>query len=205
MPRRNQKRYRLRPRSTKNHLRQLVMVQAHRTKVPLAPAHVPTGTDEAPIARISSSGGEGRATASLEVGPATGTGQESGDATDVLTPPRQSSKPTSKNLIEDPEDSVEASKTGEDDFGGPTTLAVPSFTLGGTVYTAAETLTSDQGLGGYIYSGVGGSGPVGTVETPASPSNATGVVPFTGHSSRSRLSAWVGYVLLGSTLAAVLR
>lgn len=168
-------------------------------------AYAPTEPDEAPIARTSSSGGEGRATASPEVRPATGTGQESGHATDERTPPRQSSKPTSKKPIEGPKGSSEPSKTGEDDFGGPTTLSVPSFTLGGTVYTAAETLTSDQGLGGYIYSGIGGSGPAGTVETPASPSNATGVVPFTGHGSRSQLSAWVGYVVLGSTLAAVLR
>lgn len=42
--------------------------------------------------------------------------------------------------------------------GAPLTFAGPSITLGGTVYTASPgSSTSSDGLGGYIYSGIGGS------------------------------------------------
>lgn len=100
---------------------------------------------------------------------ATETEQESGDATDEYIPPRQSPQPASDQPVEGSGDSADSPETTANDLGGSTTLAVPSFTLGGTVYTAAETLTSDQGLGGYIYSGVGGSGSVSTAEPSASP------------------------------------
>lgn len=141
---------------------------------PSSSADSPDDMKDAPSAGPFSSASKAQKTASPKAESVTEIGQQGGDAPDGYIPERS------------------------------TTLSVPSFTLGGTVYTAAETLTSDQGLGAYIYSGIGGSGPAGTVETSASLSNATGVVAFTGRGSRSRLSAWVGYILL-STIVAVLR
>jgi hypothetical protein len=69
--------------------------------------------------------------------------------------------------------------------GASTTLAGPSFTLAGTVYTAVETPTthSDGGLGGYIYSGIGGSVPGSAASTGEGSANTTGVVQFTGDGS----------------------
>jgi hypothetical protein len=70
--------------------------------------------------------------------------------------------------------------------GASTTLAGPSFTLAGTVYTAVETPTShsDGGLGGCIYSGIGGSVPGTAASTGDGSANITGVVQFTGDGPR---------------------
>lgn len=68
------------------------------------------------------------------------------------------------------------------------------------MYTAVETSNwaSDDGLGGYIYSGIGGS----ASGSRDGSSNATGVAPFTGVGSHVRIWRLCG--LLG-TLIALLR
>ena len=67
-----------------------------------------------------------------------------------------------------------------------TTLAGPSITIGGTVYTAAvETSTSGGDLGGYIYSGIGGSATSGSSQNSGS-ANGTGSTPSTGTGARLR-------------------
>lgn len=75
--------------------------------------------------------------------------------------------------------------------GVATTLAGPSITIGGTVYTAPTGASTSGGdLGGYIYSGIGGSG---TSESPqnSGPANETGVTPSTGSGSRTK--KWESY------------
>lgn len=83
--------------------------------------------------------------------------------------------------------------------GAPTTLAGPSITLGGTVYDAAPqsapaSSISDGGLGGYIYSGIGGS--AATESSNDGNADATGATPFTG--TGSRLDGWIrcGWVIV---------
>jgi hypothetical protein len=77
--------------------------------------------------------------------------------------------------------------------GAATTLAGPSITLGNTVYTAAPgTSSTGKGLGGYIYSGIGGS--VATGGSSDGVANITGVTPFKG--SASRLGTWTQCVWL---------
>lgn len=68
------------------------------------------------------------------------------------------------------------------------------------MYTAVKTSNSasDGVLGGYMYSGIGGS----ASGSRDGPSNATGVAPFTGDGSH--VSVWRVCGLLG-TLAAFLR
>jgi hypothetical protein len=69
--------------------------------------------------------------------------------------------------------------------GAATTLAGPSITLGDTVYTAApEPSSTGNDLGGYIYSGIGGS--IATGSSTDEAASATGVTPFTGAGTRSR-------------------
>lgn len=77
--------------------------------------------------------------------------------------------------------------------GVATTLAGPSITIGGTVYTAtapADASTSGGDIGGYIYSGIGGSPASGKPQNSGS-ANETGVTPSTG--SRSRMRIWESY------------
>jgi len=72
--------------------------------------------------------------------------------------------------------------------GAATTLAGPSITIGGTVYTAtapADASTSGGDLGGYIYSGIGGSSASGSSQSSGS-ANETGVTPSTGSGARVR-------------------
>jgi hypothetical protein len=72
--------------------------------------------------------------------------------------------------------------------GAATTLAGPSITIGGTVYTAtapADASTSGGDLGGYIYSGIGGSSVSGSPQSSGS-ANETGVTPSTGSGARVR-------------------
>lgn len=72
--------------------------------------------------------------------------------------------------------------------GAATTLAGPSITIGGTVYTAsAGASTSGGDLGGYIYSGIGGSSTSGSPQSSGS-ANETGTTPSTG--SGSRMGRW---------------
>ena len=69
--------------------------------------------------------------------------------------------------------------------GAATTLAGPSITIGGTVYTAATaTPTSAGDLGGYIYSGIGGS--AASERSAAGSGSGTGSASFTGAGSRTR-------------------
>lgn len=68
--------------------------------------------------------------------------------------------------------------------GAATTMAGPSITVGGTVYTApADASTSGGDLGGYIYSGIEGSGTSGSSRSEST--SDTGVTPSTGIGSRS--------------------
>ena len=70
--------------------------------------------------------------------------------------------------------------------GAATTLAGPSITIGGTVYTApTDVSTSGGDLGGYIYSGIGGSSASGSPQESGS-ANGTGTTPSTGSGSRMR-------------------
>lgn len=81
--------------------------------------------------------------------------------------------------------------------GKPTTLAGPSITLGGSVINAVETSPSSGGLGGYIYSGMGGSA---TGNVGGSAGETGGPAPFTGVGSRVEfmgLSFWAA-VLVGA-------
>jgi hypothetical protein len=82
--------------------------------------------------------------------------------------------------------------------GAATTLAGPSITIGGTVYTAAANPSTSGGdLGGYIYSGIGGSPTPGSPQNSGS-ANETGITPSTGSGSRTRkweLSSW-GIIIL---------
>lgn len=82
--------------------------------------------------------------------------------------------------------------------GAATTLAGPSITIGGTVYTATAGASPSSGdLGGYIYSGIGGSSPSGSPRNSGS-ANETGTTPSTGSGSRTRrweLSSWVIIIL----------
>ncbi|GAB7325931.1 hypothetical protein MBLNU13_g09985t1 [Cladosporium sp. NU13] len=77
--------------------------------------------------------------------------------------------------------------------GAATTLAGPSITIGGTVYTAqVGASTSGGDLGGYIYSGVGGSATSGSSSNSNGSANETGsVTPSTG--SGSRMRRWDAY------------
>jgi hypothetical protein len=71
--------------------------------------------------------------------------------------------------------------------GAATTLAGPSITIGGTVYTApAGASTSGGDLGGYIYSGIGGSATAGSSQNNTGSANETGSEPSTGSGSRMR-------------------
>jgi hypothetical protein len=71
--------------------------------------------------------------------------------------------------------------------GAATTLAGPSITIGGTVYTAATASSTAGGdLGGYIYSGIGGS--VASESSHSGSSSGTGPASFT--SAGSRLGLW---------------
>jgi hypothetical protein len=85
--------------------------------------------------------------------------------------------------------------------GAATTLAGPSITIGGTVYTAtapADPSTSGGDLGGYIYSGIGGSSVSGSPQSSGS-GIETGVTPSTGSGSRMArwgLSSWAVIVLV---------
>jgi hypothetical protein len=75
--------------------------------------------------------------------------------------------------------------------GAATTLAGPSITIGGTVYTApADASTSGGDLGGYIYSGIGGSSASGSPQNSGS-ANETGSTLSTG--SASRVRRWDSY------------
>lgn len=78
--------------------------------------------------------------------------------------------------------------------GAATTLAGPSITIGGTVYTApAGASTSGGDLGGYIYSGIGGSETSGSSQNNSGSANETGsVTPSTGSGSRTR--RWDSYI-----------
>lgn len=82
--------------------------------------------------------------------------------------------------------------------GAATTLAGPSITIGGTVYTAsAGASTSGGDLGGYIYSGIGGSSTSGSPQNSGS-ANETGATPSTGSGSRMgrwESSSWVMIIL----------
>lgn len=71
--------------------------------------------------------------------------------------------------------------------GVATTLAGPSITIGGSVYTAPTGASTSGGdLGGYIYSGIGGSSASGS-----GAANETGVTPSTGSGSRTK--RWESY------------
>jgi hypothetical protein len=75
--------------------------------------------------------------------------------------------------------------------GAATTLAGPSITIGGTVYTApADASASGDDLGGYIYSGIGGSPTSGSPQNSGS-ANKTGTTPSTA--SGSRMKRWDFY------------
>lgn len=75
--------------------------------------------------------------------------------------------------------------------GVATTLAGPSITIGGTVYTAPTDASSSGGdLGGYIFSGIGGSSASGKPQNSGS-ANEPGVTPSTGSGSRMRI--WESY------------
>jgi len=78
--------------------------------------------------------------------------------------------------------------------GAATTLAGPSITIDGTVYTApADASTSGGDLGGYIYSGIGGSETSGSSQNNSGSANETGsVTPSTGSGSRTR--RWDSYI-----------
>lgn len=85
--------------------------------------------------------------------------------------------------------------------GAATTLAGPSITIGGTVYTApAGTSTSGGDLGGYIYSGIGGSTTSGSSPNNSGSANETGsVTPSIGSGSRMRRCdsySWVMIILV---------
>ena len=84
--------------------------------------------------------------------------------------------------------------------GAATTLAGPSITIGGTVYTApAGTSTSGGDLGGYIYSGIGGSATSGSSPNNSGSANETGTTPSTGSGSRMRrweTCSWVIVLLM---------
>jgi hypothetical protein len=68
--------------------------------------------------------------------------------------------------------------------GAATTLAGPSITLGNTVYTAApEPSSTGKDLGGYIYSGIGGS--VATGSSSDGAAKTAGITPSMGAGSRS--------------------
>jgi len=77
--------------------------------------------------------------------------------------------------------------------GAATTLAGPSITIGGTVYTAPTGASTSSGdLGGYIYSGIGGSETSGSSQNNSGSANETGsVTPSTG--SGSRMRRWDAY------------
>lgn len=89
--------------------------------------------------------------------------------------------------------------------GAPVTLAGTSITLGGTIYTALPgSPTSSDGLGGYIYSGIGGS--TGTAADGGSHSvteSTTGAAPASTGAG-SRLAARIWYSMIMAMLATYL-
>ena len=76
--------------------------------------------------------------------------------------------------------------------GAATTLAGPSIAIGGSVYTAATAgSTTSEDLGGYIYSGIGGSAESTSERSRSESASGTGPTPFTGAGSRSE--EWCPY------------
>ena len=77
--------------------------------------------------------------------------------------------------------------------GDATTLVGPSITIRSTVYTAQAVASTSAGdLGGYIYSGVGGSATSGSSSNSNGSANETGsVTPSTGSGSRTK--RWGAY------------